>query len=79
MAAFAGAGTVVATAGALRAFLVVVTVVRIFAPAATAPGALRAVPVVAAFSAGHRIAVLAADEPIAAVVLRAVIGGGDFE
>lgn len=81
MAALAGAGTVLAAAGVLRAFLVALAVVWPFAPALVAPGALRAVPVVAALGADRilGIPVLAADETVAAVVLRAVVRSGDFE
>jgi hypothetical protein len=80
MAALAGAGAVLAAAGALRAVLIVVAEVREFAPALVAPGALRAIPVVAALGANRTldIPVLAADEPVATVELDS-IGRGDFE
>lgn len=74
VAAFAGARSVLAAAGALRAVLIVVALfVRPVTPALVAPGALRAVPVVAAFGTDRTLGVpvLAADESVAAVVLRA--------
>ena len=80
IAALAGAGTVLAAAGAMRAVLVMVAIVWVFTPARVTVGALRAVPVVAAFGAGHRVAVVAADETVAAVELRAVAAStGDVE
>jgi hypothetical protein len=79
--ALAGAGTVLAAAGALRAVLIVVAEIRELAPALVAPGALRAIPVVAALSANGmlRIPVLTANEPVAAVELRAAISGRHFQ
>ena len=79
VAALAGAGTVLAAAGALRAVLIVVALfVRPVAPALVAPGALRAIPVVAALGADRvlGVPVLAADQPVAAVELRAVFPTG---
>lgn len=70
IAALAGAGTVLAAAGAMRAVLVMVTVGGIFAPAFVAPAALVAVPIVAALGTDRTLGVpvLAADETVAAVV-----------
>lgn len=82
VAASAGTGTAPTAAGALRA----ITIVRAlfvwpFAPAAVAPGAIGAVPVIAAVRAdrAHVTPFIAADEAIAAVVLRAAIRSGDGE
>jgi hypothetical protein len=81
VAALAGAGAVLAAAGALRTVLVVVAFhFRELAPALMAEGALRAIPIVATFSTDRTLGVpvLAADEPITAVELDS-IGRGDFE
>jgi hypothetical protein len=82
MAALAGAGAVLAAAGALRAVLIVVAEVREFTPALVTPGALRAVPIVAALGANRvlGVPVLAADEPVAAVeLLTAIPGAGNLQ
>src|SRR5215218_4920013 len=82
VAALAGAGAILAAAGALRAVLVVVAfLIRPVAPALVAPGALRAIPVVAALSADRALGVpvLAADQPVAAVELRRRRPGGGNE
>src|SRR5215207_6232277 len=82
VAALAGAGAVLAAAGALRAVLIVVALfVRPVAPALMADGALRAIPVVAALGADRTLGVpvLAADEAVAAVELRRRRPGGGNE
>src|SRR5215207_1431621 len=79
VAALAGAGAVLAAAGALRAVLIVVALfVWPVAPALMADGALRAIPVVAALGADRTLGVpvLAADEAVAAVELDSI---GGFE
>jgi len=79
VAALAGAGALLAAAGALRAVLIVVAFfVRPVAPALLADGALRAIPVVAALGADRTLGVpvLAADQPVAAVELDSI---GGFE
>jgi hypothetical protein len=80
MAALAGAGAILATAGALRAVLVVVAKIWVLTPAFVAVGALRAVPVIAALSADRvlGVPVLAADQSVAAVELRAALSGCDL-
>ncbi len=74
MAAFAGAGTVVAAAGPMRALFVVLADMLAFAFVAMT--AVRAVVIDAAFGANARpiVDVVATDQPVAAVELRAVIG-----
>ena len=74
VAACARAGTVIAAAGPLRALLVVLADVLAFALVAAA--AVWAVVIDAAFGAHARpvIEVVATEQPIAAVELRAVIG-----
>lgn len=82
-AAVPRARAIVTAAGVLRALPVVVADRRVLADAFMAVAALAAVPVIAALGAGAslRIPVLAADETVAAVDLRAAVaaGGGDFE
>ncbi len=78
VAALAGAGPVFAAAGSLRAVPIVLANVRIFAFALVAMTAVRAVVIDTAFGADTRsvIKVVAADQAIAAVELRTVIGSG---
>jgi hypothetical protein len=82
-AAVPRARAVIAAAGVLRAVMIVMADGRVLADTFVAVAALAAVPVVAALGADATlgIPVLAADEPVAAVDLRAATatGAGNLE
>ena len=79
VAALAGTGPIFTAAGALRAFLVVLTDVRVLAFPLIAPAVLCAIAIDAAFGADTRavIEIVATEQPIAAVELRAARGAED--
>ena len=79
VAALARAGAVLAAAGALGAMLVVLAGVRVFAFTLIAPATVAAIGIHAAFraDAGSVIQVVAADQTVTAIELRAVVRGGN--
>ena len=77
MAGLAGTGTVSATAGSLRALVVVLADVRVLAFTGVAPAAVIAIGIDTAFGADAApvIEIVAADETVTAVELVAIVGG----